>query len=392
MKDLLNPIIRRYEKELLGSVIPFWEKHCMDRRNGGYFTCLDRDGSIYDKDKYMWMQWRIVYMFTVMYLSEYSKDKWLKIALHGYEFLHEKGRDRSGNYYFALNEKGGPAVAPYNIFSEAFALMGCSTLYRATGEARFRAGAEQAWDNYLMRMENPKGRWNKALPGKRPFLSLGPHMILLNLGTVMNENLGTRCYDDKINSAADLILGRFWNKEKRVLFENIPPGGSFDLTSSDGRLINPGHGLEAMWFIMHHAEIAGKKAWLTQAPEITKALLEFGWDKKHGGILYMKDIMDKPCLELFHDMKLWWVHNEAVLACLYAFRLTGDARFRQWFMKIDEWAWRHFRDPAYGEWFGYLNRRGEPTHRLKGGKWKSFFHLPRCLYYSIIQMKKLTAV
>ena len=33
----------------------------------------------------------------------------------------------------------------------------------------------------------------------------------------------------------------------------------------------------------------------------------------------------------------------------------------------------------YGEWFGYLNRQGEPTHLLKGGKWKTFFHLPRYL-------------
>jgi N-acylglucosamine 2-epimerase len=50
-----------------------------------------------------------------------------------------------------------------------------------------------------------------------------------------------------------------------------------------------------------------------------------------------------------------------------------------WFYKIDEWTWKRFPDPEYGEWFGYLNRRGEPTLMLKGGKWKTFFHLPRAL-------------
>jgi len=29
--------------------------------------------------------------------------------------------------------------------------------------------------------------------------------------------------------------------------------------------------------------------------------------------------------------------------------------------------WAHFPDPTHGEWFGYLNRRGEPLLTLKGG-------------------------
>lgn len=94
-------------------------------------------------------------------------------------------------------------------------------------------------------------------------------------------------------------------------------------------------------------------------------------------------------MELHWDMKLWWPHNEAMLAALFAFRLTGEQRFINYFVKTDQWAWQHFRDAEYGEWFGYLNRRGEPTHTLKGGKWKTFFHLPRYLMVSIEQMKKI---
>ena len=50
---------------------------------------------------------------------------------------------------------------------------------------------------------------------------------------------------------------------------------------------------------------------------------------------------------------------------------------------------RGFPDPEYGEWFAYLNRRGEPTHMLKGGKWKTFFHLPRCLAVCAGEMRKI---
>ena len=65
------------------------------------------------------------------------------------------------------------------------------------------------------------------------------------------------------------------------------------------------------------------------------------------------------------------------LAKGYAF--TGDERSAKWFEKIHTYTWNHFRDKEYGEWFGYLNRRGEVLLSLKGRKWKGCFHIPRIL-------------
>lgn len=50
----LSAYVQRYENELIDNVIPFWETHCVDQEYGGYFTSLDRDGSVYDTEKYMW--------------------------------------------------------------------------------------------------------------------------------------------------------------------------------------------------------------------------------------------------------------------------------------------------------------------------------------------------
>ena len=77
----------KYENELINSVVPFWEKHCVDHEYGGFFTSLDRDGSVYDTTKYMWMQWRIVYMFAELYLAGYEKEEYVKIARDGFDFL-----------------------------------------------------------------------------------------------------------------------------------------------------------------------------------------------------------------------------------------------------------------------------------------------------------------
>ena len=153
-----------------------------------------------------------------------------------------------------------------------------------------------------------------------------------------------------------------------MLFENVNPDGSFDLDSCEGRFLNPGHGLESMWFVMNYAERRNDPAMIRKAAEIVRAQLEFGIDREYGGIYYFMDVLGKPNPELQWDMKLWWPHNEAILATLFAYRLTREEYFLKRFLEIDRWAWSHFRDPDYPEWFAYLNRRGEPTHLLKGGQ------------------------
>ena len=62
---------------------------------------------------------------------------------------------------------------------------------------------------------------------------------------------------------------------------------------------------------------------------------------------------------------------------------------RDWFEKLHEYSRSHFADPEFGEWYGYLNRRGEVLLPLKGGKWKGCFHTPRFLYQGFKTLEKL---
>jgi N-acylglucosamine 2-epimerase len=372
-------VSERYEAELVNSIIPFWENNCVDVEYGGYFTMLDRDGSVYDTMKYMWMQWRIVYMFATLYSSISRKNEWLDIAVNGFDFLTRYGKSEDGSYYFSLNRRGVPAMAPYSIFSDCFAAMGAAALFKATGEKRYKAEADAAMKIYINRLDSPKGKWEKSLPGRGSRLGLGSYMILANLGNVMADCLQTDEYDQDTAEAVDTVMNKFWDPELKVMFENINEDGSFDLDSCEGRFVNPGHGLESMWFILQYAEKNGRDDLIGRACDYIYGLYQFGLDRDYGGLYYFMDALGKPHLELQWDMKLWWVHNEALIAALYAWRLSGDDKFREMFENLDAWTWKHFPDPEYGEWFGYLNRRGEPTHLLKGGKWKTFFHLPRFL-------------
>ena len=262
-----KPYIERYEKELLENVVPFWLNHAQDREYGGFFTCLDRDGSVYDYNKYMWMQWRIVYMFAELYRSRFGagNEEYLKIARDGFDFLYKHGRTEDGSYYFALNRQGVPSMAQYSIFSDCFAAMGAAALFAATGEERYRAEARSAMRSYIRRLDNPKGRWNKLLEGTPKRLSLGSYMILANLGCVMKECLGSDEFDGETDRAVRTVMKLFHNPELKVLFENVNPDGTFDLESCEGRFVNPGHGLESMWFVLQYAERINDKELIRQA-------------------------------------------------------------------------------------------------------------------------------
>jgi len=108
--------------------------------------------------------------------------------------------------------------------------------------------------------------------------------------------------------------------------------------------------------------------------------LEYGWDNDFDGIFYFLDIKGNPPQQLEWDQKLWWVHIETLISLIKGYALTKNEECLTWFEKVHDYTWSHFADPEHGEWFGYLNRRGEVLLPLKGGKWKGCFHVPRGLY------------
>jgi N-acylglucosamine 2-epimerase len=51
--DIKN-LAQLYKNELLENVVPFWENYSKDEEFGGYFTFLDREGNVFDTDKFIW--------------------------------------------------------------------------------------------------------------------------------------------------------------------------------------------------------------------------------------------------------------------------------------------------------------------------------------------------
>jgi N-acylglucosamine 2-epimerase len=368
-----------YKNELLESVLPFWESYSKDTKHGGFFTCLDRSGTVYDTDKFTWLQGRQVWCFSHMYKHVAQKPEWLQMAKHGADFLEQYGRDEAGNWYFSLTQDGKPLVQPYNIFSDCFATMAFAALDKIAPSDKYKEIAISTFNNILKRQHNWKGAYNKAYPGTRDLKNFSLPMILCNLSLELEHLIGSDRLNEFIPTVIHEVMEVFYQPNTGLILENVYQDGSF-CDSFEGRLMNPGHTIEAMWFIIDLAKRTNDTALIQKATTIMLDTLEYGWDKKYGGIFYFLDVKGNPPQQLEWDQKLWWVHVEALVALAKAYQLTGDERCAEWFEKVHFYTWEKFRDPEFGEWFGYLNRRGEVLLPLKGGKWKGCFHIPRSLY------------
>lgn len=314
----------QYKNELLNNVIPFWLQKSQDLKYGGYFTCLDRQGNIFDTDKFIWLQGRQVWMFSMLYNNVENRQEWLDCAKQGGEFLKKHGHDGNFNWYFSLTREGKPLVEPYNIFSYTFATMAFGQLSKVTGNKEHADIAKKTFDIILARRDNLKDKWNKAHPETRNLKSFSLPMILCNLAIEIEHLLEPDFLQKTIDESIHEVMEVFLRPELGgIIVENINMDGSLSDTF-DGRLINPGHGIEAMWFIMDLGVRLNRPQLIEKAVETTLKILNYGWDQKYSGIFYFMDRKGFPPQQLEWDQKLWWVHIESLISLIKGYQLTGS--------------------------------------------------------------------
>jgi N-acylglucosamine 2-epimerase len=374
-----------YRDTLLNDVIPFWLKHGLDRKHGGIITALDRDGEVLDTDKSIWFQGRAAWMFATLFNTVEPRSEWLAAARSCLDFLRAHGFAKNGKMYFTVTRDGKPLRLRRYVFSESFAAIAFAAYAKATGDRSAARDALKTFTTFLRYTTKPGLIAPKVDPATRPMKGLSPLMITIATAQEVRANLGdvtvlgqtcTQWIDQSITE----IRRDFLKPKLKALMETVGPNGEI-YDHFDGRLLNPGHALECAWFILHEAKLRRDAKLKQIGLRILDWMWDRGWDPEHGGILYFRDVYHKPVQEYWHHLKFWWPHNEAIIATLLAWKMTGDRKYARKHQLVHDWSFQHFADPGHSEWFGYLNRDGEPSNTLKGSLWKGPFHFPRMLLY-----------
>ena len=381
----------------LDIVADFWLKNGMDSVHGGVYTCLDRTGKIYSTDKSVWMQGRCGWMFAHLCHVYGVKEEWLAASKSCLDFMEKYciNREAGDRMYFTVTEDGQPLRQRRYYYSEAFYASANAEYYGVTGDKECLERARKAYNLYWDLAHGGKDPVNmgpKTIPETRTGRSFGLPMIILNVISILlrvdPEHKAE--YEDRAQQCVDEIFKYFVKPEMKCLLENVGPNGEVRTNYTEGRIVNPGHDIEGVWFMLEHAKRTGDTELVGKAAQIFDWAIERGWDKEYGGLLYFVDCMGLPPEAYEHDMKLWWPHNEILIASMMLYRDTKDEKYLDWFYTTLDYCKKHFADEEYGKWYGYLRRDGKPTMpSTKGSTFKGPFHLPRCLIMVDQMMKEI---
>jgi len=385
----LRALLATYRDGLLNDTMPFWISHAIDRECGGYLTALDADGSVLHTDKPVWVLGRFAWLLATLYNTVERRAEWLELSKHGIEFINKHCFDTDGRMFFSVTREGRPLRKRRYLFSESFAVIALAAYGTASGDERYKRQALDLFKLMLKYHTTPGLLEPKVNPATRPMKGLAMPMILLvtaqELRKAVNDPLCTQVID---RSVAE-IEKDFLKPEFQCVLETVGPNGEF-YDTFEGRTLCPGHAIEAGWFMLEEARRRNKDRRLIElGTKIIDWSFTIGWDTQYGGLVYYSDAKGLPSTEYPHDMKLWWPHNEAIIAMLLAYHLTGNERYARWHAMVHDWAYAHFPDRLNGEWFGYLHRDGTVSTRLKGNMWKGPFHLPRMEWFCWQLLKEM---
>lgn len=374
----LNYWAETYKADMLTNIMPFWLKHGWDKEFGGVYTCLTRSGQLMDSTKSVWFQGRFAFTCCFAYNNVEKRQEWLDAAKSTLDFIEQHCFAADGRMYFEVAADGTPLRMRRYIFSESFAAIAMAEYAMATGDRSYAEKALKIFKDMRRFLATP----GLLEPKYMPSVKCQGHsitMIMINVASRIKKVIEDPELDEQIDSSLHALKNYFIHPEFKALLETVGPNGEF-IDTMNGRTINPGHCIETSWFLLDVAmDRGGDKELINLALNIFNWSWDWGWDDQYGGIINFRDCKNFPAQDYSQDMKFWWPQTEAIIATLYAYKVTGDEKYLRMHKQISDWTYAHFPDVKFGEWYGYLHRDGSVAQPAKGNLFKGPFHIPRMM-------------
>ena len=385
-KEFLEGYKRQYRDALVNEVIPYWLKYAIDS-SGAINNCLNEDGSLISKERYIWSQGRALWTFSALYNRVEKKKEYLDVAEGLFNYLLKTGRDENGKWLYRFDEQGNVLDKDISIYVDGFVLIGMAEYYKATGDERAKQIAVETYENTLWRINHPGSYEVAPYVIKDGIKTHGVYMIFSYFYYRLGKAIGRDDICDAGYKLALEVINDFYVKEKDAILEFVTVDGKFTDTP-EGRACVPGHAIECMWFLISIFEDRNEKENIDTCCKIIKRHIELAFDKEKGGLILALDIDGKtPCFWGKPTYKPWWVQLETLVATAYAYRHTKDKWFMDIHKQINEFAFKHYPN-GYGEWYNWLDNDGN-VGETAALPVKDPFHLPRALMMLIDEFEKL---
>ncbi len=375
-----------YKKQLF-TIMEEWAQHTLDLENGGYLTNFDENWNLTEGVKNIWAQARQSYMFSAFYTNIDQNPRWLSIAKAGRDFLVKYAYAGHGRWNHELDCTGRKVLeCTTTIFSDLFCLAALAQYAFASGNSEDLALIRETFESVQRNIPDPNFKDIAPHIWKADIQRHSPYMIAINACGIAGQVLGEETVRPFLDLCVDKLLYFFSQNPSGFLLESLYEDGHI-LDTSEGRIVNPGHVFEGMWFCMDYLCRQQDTIRLRRALDIVDKTCTRAFDLQNGGILHRFDCLAKPTIQtlptdtglLYPDNKVDWVHCETLYAFALAAACSGNSASWDRFWKFNEYCQQHFVPPDGGDWYPLLAADGTILRKNKGGKHRVAFHVPRAL-------------
>ena len=383
MAEMKRNDVPDLKDHLLTRILPFWERHSVDKDHGGFITHLARDGSVTDDStKYLVMQARMIYCFATG-AALGGPPQWANIARQGAGFFLQRFRDLDHDgWFWSVSRQGEPVNTDKRTYGHAFAIYALAEYGRTGSDTRALASANHTWSLISDRLWDAEHQgvfeacdrsWKPMNRGH----SMGTHLHVLEALLALNDATGGNRRWSHIRAICDLIVTRMVEPRHHCALEKFHPDWTQDTEASRG-LVDYGHNLESAWLLLRVDELEPTPLYREVAHGFLDYVMRFGLDTTYGGIFSHGPLAAPPTVRT----KVWWVQTEALVAFLFGYRVFRDERYWHAFRNVVGFCMRCLHDPEHGEWYHSAEENGAPRDTTKGSTWKAAYHITQACAYA----------
>ncbi|MEG1574841.1 MAG: AGE family epimerase/isomerase, partial [Bacteroidales bacterium] len=242
----------KYRHDLVSDIFPFWLKYGIDRKHGGVYTCLNRDGSLMDTTKSVWFQGRFGFIAAYAYNNIEKNPEWLSASKSCIDFIETYCFDKDGRMFFEVTADGSPLRKRRYIFSECFAAIAMSEYSLASGDHTYAVKALELFKKIQYFILTPgvlEPKYFDTLQARGHSVT----MILINTASRIRAAIKDAVLDKQIDDSILALRKYFMHPEFEALLEMVGCNGEF-IDTNNGRTINPGHCIETAWFLLEESK------------------------------------------------------------------------------------------------------------------------------------------